>query len=1779
MLSEFDQLGDFEAQIEADWNAETQSMRERGIPAVVVDRQVELLAEVRARAAQFRTRIAALRAEVARSSVSGTSSELIELADWLDPQQHARGYQAIEAAQLPLQLADAERTPAPGAVPTSDADKVAAAKAFTDPPTPADLAPTLDAPFTPAIQALAAELNNDPVAIRSWVYNNIEFQPTFGSIQGADLTLLNRSGNAHDIASLTIALLRSAGTPARYVKSVVELPVEQVQNWLGDLATPQMALDLLQKGGVPAGAVIVASRIKAIQFEHVWVEAYVDFIPSRARLNRVPDQWVPLDVAFKQYDYQPAVPWRQMSLNARQNAVVDFANQLTLDGTGGLSGFDFDRFDRSITNIAEQLAVDLPAAYPGMDVEDFYDQREIHQIDSLIIAGTLPFPLRSATVLRYSELPANARHVLSVKFYADQTSLNYDSPTRQVTIETVRLGTQRLQADYAPATPADAQAIAQYVSDNATTIPLGQLSVVPRLRLGDELLFQSGNGRMGQLHFWKTDTRDVHGNQTSTEAYRFPAGSQIVFVANLAGMSGARVEREHQGLPDFGRFAMADGLYYGGTLYWMMHDNLDDQAARSVGGRALRIPSVGSFATNLQVRYFFGVPRTGFTTGQITDVKAVGLALALPNAEDLAPTALHIGAAGSMSESASWALLAGTGGIGLGASTATLLKAAMDEGQRLFQIKQSNVDVALAELQLSADAENEIRSAVAGGLIVVAHEREVQYRNWSGAGYVIYSPTTGASLQRIEGGFAGGLEFGCIARAVALELLCSSKILAIAQRFLLGFAARLAGRALALAGLGALFAAVAPAAAVILPILSAVVTIISIAMAVAEVIKWVRGIIDGSETLTEDELIQLGIDSINELACSYGPPCLPFAGEALNALGIGGPTQSTEDERGMGGPTVGNPVAVGTGAKWQVERDFDGAGPFPLHFVRTYISQVPKSGGLIGVKWSASYFQSVKLPPSIEGGPYPVEERPDRVLLRRPDGSYYQFDWRTDAYVADANIPGTLERLTSGTNTAAWEYTTPQDTVEHYDAQGRLQYIRHRAGLTHTVSHDEYQRPIKVTDSYGRELNFTYSEETAYLETMTDPVGRVTHYQHDEFGNLTQVRYQDDSTRTYHYEDLSNRFGLTGITDERNIRVSTWAYDHKGRVLSYHRAGDVDQHTFEYAKNQTTVTDPLGTVRTYEYESIFDRPYIKQVTQPCSVCGAGDVSETTYDSRGLIATRKDFRNAETRYTRNSRGLVESMTEAVGTPVSRITRTQWHPDYYLPTRMEDPITGGSRVTEFFYDGEGNLTDKTVTTPEEVRQWSFTYNANGQRTGADGPRSDVVDTMAYTYHPDGTLATRVDAVGNQWDYTDYDADGQLRRMVDPNGLVTTYRYDDRQRLTEINEDNEITAFGYDAAGNLTRITLPDSSYIEYVFDDAERISEVRDNLGHRLVYQLDGQGNRMVEERFDRNGNLLQTMRRVYDGIGRLKEHYGAEDQLTEYGYDPNNNQTSVRDPNQLLTQHRYDPLNRLDQTINPLLGEIEFAYDAQDNLTQVSDPRDVTTTYAYNGFDELTRLTSPDTGITDYDYDPAGNLLSRTDARGVEATYQYDAENRLTQIDYPAHNGQPAETLSFSYDDSSNGNSGRGRLTAISDGSGNTRFTYDSHGRVTAKTQTVGGGSARTLQTSYLANGRLEGHVLPSGAVCRYSYRADGRVLSISVNGVEIVSEIDYFAFGEIRSWDYGNSGQYRREFDQDGRIREHSAGSASRSIGFDPASRITAIADNSGARHNWSFDYDDLDRL
>jgi YD repeat-containing protein len=128
------------------------------------------------------------------------------------------------------------------------------------------------------------------------------------------------------------------------------------------------------------------------------------------------------------------------------------------------------------------------------------------------------------------------------------------------------------------------------------------------------------------------------------------------------------------------------------------------------------------------------------------------------------------------------------------------------------------------------------------------------------------------------------------------------------------------------------------------------------------------------------------------------------------------------------------------------------------------------------------------------------------------------------------------------------------------------------------------------------------------------------------------------------------------------------------------------------------------------------------------------------------------------------------------------------------------------------------------------------------------------------------------------------------------------------------------------------------------------------------------------------------------------------------------------------------------------------------------------------------------------------------------------------------------------------------------------YVYDRHGRVQGKSQRVDAGNALSVRYERDAQGRLDRMVLPSGAVVGYGYGADGRVLRITVNGVEIVREVEHVAFGGVLGWRHGPDGQrYRREIDADGRIAAHTLGDDTRRLSFDAAERIVGISDEAGA--------------
>lgn len=1737
------------------------------------------VATLRQRVADFRPLVTQLERAVAANDEAGTGAALDALSAYLARTDVTRR-PSFDPEALRAQNVRRETT-----APATTSDELTAFLAreagtvtplsTVAEPAAASAVPELteyeESRITPEIQALAEELGGNPVRIFNWVRNEIDFVPTYGAIQGAGVTLLNRRGNAADTNSLLVALLRASGVPARYVHGTVDVPMAQAVNWLR-AADLEDALGLVQTGGIPSTLLLLDGEPKALRLQHTWVEAFVDFTPSRGAINRAPDAWVPMDASFKQYSRSQVFDLLAMGQWNGSEAAAALADGAQFDPDGSFTGLDTTAYQAYRDQVLDRIAGagDIAAL---SDPDAAFGKHVIVQSRLPVLSGTLPFAVSAATI-RFAAMPSSLKYYLDVKQYATQRDIAYENPMLSVRVATVALGGQSLYVDPAPATAEDAYGLEAYRTDNAASLPLGSFSVNPRVMLGDTVLAEGGAVRMGTAQFWVAGIVDLHGHITGTwEPHEFAAGSHVAFTPDLGGMSpelanafvGAEAATVEQPIDR--------ALHLAGVQYWMLNDFRANLYARGAGGHFLRMPSVGAFAAPLQVRYFFGIPRTGSFSGFATDIKADRVGIVHRDPDAYRQIAAQVGSNGSLSEGLTWDLLF-SGQPGRSISAASILVWANQARVPIHVVTAANVDTILPKVQTTSDAKAEIRNAVSAGMHVIVPEREFAQDKVQALGYVMLDPETGGGVYRVDGGLNGAINWGCIAKALVLKVLCDTKMISMVTTRLAALGAAAAARA----GAAAVLSALCPPLGVLMAVTSAVMVAVTIFQVAYEITTWVRQVELGLIDLTPEELATLGIKAINDYACNYLPGCLgaiPGIQAANNwfneeVLGYGAAAPN--------GPLAGNPVSVGNGVKTQIEADYLGSGPFPLGYVRTYNSFQP-NGSPVGHKWSADYHQRLVLPAGATAmGP------PEAVMAQRPEGGWWQFNYRSGRYLGNADVAARIERVTDGLGrTTGWRLRTAGDGVETYDASGRLLVVENRAGLRHTLTYDG-DLLQRVVDDFGRSLAFEYDPATRQVSALVDPEGGRIAYAY-EAGALVAVTYADQTRRQYHYEAQGWPTLLTGITDERGIRYASWKYDDQNRVVESVHAGGADRTTFSYGELETRVTDARGTTRTYSFTRIFDTLRMTEVTEPCATCGSSSATAITYDGSGYPSVITDGNGNRSQVRVNARGLPEQWTRALGTPEARTVSVQWHPSWRVPAVVtETGATGTPKVTTFVYDERGNPETRTVSVDGQSRTWSYDYNGAGQITVEDGPRTDVADITRYEYDPaTGDLIAETDANGLTTRYPEHDAHGRVLLTVDANGLATRHAYDDRGRLvtsTVTQPDGsapESTTFRYTAEGALDRLTLPDGSWLQYAYDDAQRLVGIEDSAGNRTAYTLNAAGDREREETQDPSGALAMIRHRVTDALGRLARAYGSDPaEATLYDYDGNGNQRFAHAPlHQNPSEDRYDALDRLTTSIDPMLGQVGYRYDARDNLREVVDPRQLSTRYDFNGFDELTALYSPDTGATRYTYDPAGNVASRQDALGVGATYDYDAGNRLTSVTYPD------ETLTYAYGEASGGAGAKGNLTTLGDGSGRTRFVYDAQGRVLEKTQQLGDdgntGGRRTVRHSY-ANGLVDETLLPSGVRLKYRYGADGRVLEISVNGVSLVRDVKYFPFGEPKAWTTA-AGRYERGFDSDGRVIAHSRGATTAMLRYDAASRIVEASEDAGGRPHWQYGYDELDRL
>jgi YD repeat-containing protein len=166
---------------------------------------------------------------------------------------------------------------------------------------------------------------------------------------------------------------------------------------------------------------------------------------------------------------------------------------------------------------------------------------------------------------------------------------------------------------------------------------------------------------------------------------------------------------------------------------------------------------------------------------------------------------------------------------------------------------------------------------------------------------------------------------------------------------------------------------------------------------------------------------------------------------------------------------------------------------------------------------------------------------------------------------------------------------------------------------------------------------------------------------------------------------------------------------------------------------------------------------------------------------------------------------------------------------------------------------------------------------------------------------------------------------------------------------------------------------------------------------------------------------------------------------------------------------------------------QYAYDAENNLTSITDANNHTTSFEYDTQQHLTRTTFPSTKFETYTYDNVGNLMTKTDRKNQTILYAYDTMNRLVSKTYPDSTG-----VTYSYDDAN-------RLTQVQDPTGTYSFLFDNMGRLKQTTSAYSfvSGNPFTIVYGYDAASNRTGMTDPGNGSTSYVYDTLNRISNIT----------------------------------------------------------------------------------
>jgi len=595
----------------------------------------------------------------------------------------------------------------------------------------ADLAASPEAPISLAIAQLAESLNWNPVEMYEWVKNNITTEWYWGCMKGSEETFRQKSGNDADQAALLVAIFRSAGFPARYVRGVIEffpdIEAAKMQTGLDD---PLEMARFLQKAGIPYETVIAGGRVNNFRIEHVWVEAEIPYDNYRgAMIDEYGKTWLALDTSIKAAGYTVSVledALETMDLSGiRESYLTDLKSETLLE-----------YLTNDINNRLDQSS-------PSTTYEDLLLTRTINPEHMKIIPTGLQFK-EVAITGEYRSLPADLLHKARFKAAKVDGTLLFDQ-----TLPVYKLSNRSVAVTFEPETIEDQEIMHAYGGLDNTPSYLIHLRPLLTVDGNREILGQEGLSAGADF--------DLMVELLAPGASERIENILITGYPAIIGLSAQQaVMPETIPLED----KNAERLLFEQAMSYIDQGNKaeDELASLFQMSIARPLPTLITLGGVLDVIYLLDSPHGYEWQGVYLDanqrvVEPAG-GVSFINSSDPKSLFMQLSSIqGSILENRIFENGFGVESI----STAKLLALANEGGISLVSLASTNINAALPALNLPESIAEDITNGVNQGYVVTIPETEMFHEDWSGFGYIKENPATGESGWMLSGEIAGGM--------------------------------------------------------------------------------------------------------------------------------------------------------------------------------------------------------------------------------------------------------------------------------------------------------------------------------------------------------------------------------------------------------------------------------------------------------------------------------------------------------------------------------------------------------------------------------------------------------------------------------------------------------------------------------------------------------------------------------------------------------------------------------------------------------------------------------------------------------------------------------------------------------------------------------------------------------------------------------------------------------------------------------------------------------------